>query len=26
MQEQGYDPGSKTDRETFKANVLKAVA
>ena len=26
MQEHGYDPGSKTDREAFKMNVLKAVA
>jgi len=26
MQEHGYDPGSKTDREAFKMNVLQAVA
>jgi DNA-binding protein H-NS len=26
MQEQGYDPSSKEDREAFKTNVLKAVA
>jgi DNA-binding protein H-NS len=26
MQEQGYDPNSKTDRVAFKTNVLKAVA
>jgi DNA-binding protein H-NS len=26
MQEHGYDPSSKTDREAFKANVLQAVA
>lgn len=25
MQEQGYDPGSKQDREAFKANYLQAV-
>lgn len=24
MREQGYDPGSKEDRETFKANYLQA--
>ena len=26
MQEQGYDPSSKSDRETFKANSLRALA
>jgi DNA-binding protein H-NS len=26
MQEQGYDPSSKEDRETFKASSLQAVA
>jgi hypothetical protein len=26
MHEQGYDPGSKTDRVAFKENVLQAVA
>lgn len=25
MQEQGYDPGSKADREAFKANSLQAI-
>jgi DNA-binding protein H-NS len=25
MQEQGYDPGSKADREAFKANYLQAI-
>ncbi|TCT22736.1 H-NS histone family protein [Thiobaca trueperi] len=25
MQEQGYDPSSKTDRETFKANSLRVL-
>jgi DNA-binding protein H-NS len=25
MQEQGYDPGSKQDREAFKANYLTAI-
>lgn len=25
MQEQGYDPSSKTDREAFKANSLQAI-
>jgi DNA-binding protein H-NS len=25
MQEQGYDPGSRADREAFKANYLQAV-